>query len=640
MKKTTVKPVNLATSWHAMNLPPQVVELFRRAKSLRFPTTREEVLAMAMCGQDQGTVKIGYDVPGRGNVTEATVSKCGNGLAVNYLEPYMRRRDPDCLVVGDAKPTDKISYAKRFGKPFAPVRDETFAWLADQPLAVIAFILGGFDWSTGHGALLIAPENAGFFIGGMGDLQEMLPPDNLPDNFTARAIVYLAPPFRHTHFQGKQVVVHNRTDGIHEVFSYNLYPGPSAKKGIYGVLLNIGEDEEWLTLHGSTVQVVTPYDNVTTIMHEGASGSGKSEILEHAHRQEDGRLLLGRNVITGEERRLVLNQACTLQPVTDDMAMCHPDVQNQSGYLQVYDAEQAWFVRLDHIRRYGTDPHLEELTIHPDEPLIFLNLQGVPQSTCLIWQHTEDSPGKPCPNPRVILPRRLVPHVVNGPVEVMLRSFGIRTPPCTAEQPSYGIVGYLHIIPPALAWLWRLVAPRGHANPSITDTGGLSSEGVGSYWPFATGRMVDHANLLLRQIEETPKVRYSLTPNQHVGAWAVSFMPEWISREYLGRRGVARFPQGKLSPSRCPLLGYSIQSMQVEGVTLPPFLLHVEEQPEVGIEGYDAGAAILNDFFRQELKQYLQPELTAAGRQIIQCCLDGGTVQDYETFMPSADFER
>ena len=86
---------------------------------------------------------------------------------------------------------------------------------------------------------------------------------------------------------------------------------PARKKGIYGVLLAIGENEEWLTLHASTVQVVTPYDNITTIMHEGASGSGKSEMLEYVHRQEDGRLLLGRNLITGEERRLVLNQACS-----------------------------------------------------------------------------------------------------------------------------------------------------------------------------------------------------------------------------------------------------------------------------------------------------------------------------------------
>jgi hypothetical protein len=406
------------------------------------------------------------------------------------------------------------------------------------------------------------------------------------------------------------------------------------------VLLSLGESEEWLTLHGSTVQVVTPYDNLTTIMHEGASGSGKSEMLEYVHRQEDGRLLLGRNVVTGEERRLVLNQACTLQPVTDDMAMCHPDVQNQSGYLHVCDAEQAWFVRLDHIRRYGTDPHLEQLTVHPGEPLIFLNVHGVPGATCLIWEHTEDSPGVPCPNPRVILPRRLVPNVVDGTVEVMVRNFGIRTPPCTAQRPAYGIVGYLHILPPAMAWLWRLVAPRGHANPSITDTAGLASEGVGSYWPFATGRMVDHANLLLRQIQRTPKVRYSLTPNQHVGAWAVSFMPEWIAREYMGRRGVAKFPAGKLVPARCPLLGYSLQSMQVEGVTLPSWFLRVEEQLEVGLDGYDLGAAVLTDFFRGELHKFLHPELGALGKRIIACCLEGGTVADYEAFLPSVDLTK
>ena len=623
-----------------MVLPVEVADLFQHAKSLRFPGNRDEVLSLAMGSQCGGTFEVVYEVPGHGEVVEATVTKCGNGLAVNYAEPSMRRRDPDCLVIGDEKPTDKISFAERFGRPFGPMRDETFQWLKTQRLAVIAFILGGFDPATGHGVLLIAPENAGFFVGGLGDLQDMLPPDRIPENFQVKAVVYLAPPFRHTHFGGKQVVVHNRTEGVHEVFSYNLYPGPSAKKGIYGVLLSLGESEEWLTLHGSTVQVVTPYDNLTTIMHEGASGSGKSEMLEYVHRQEDGRLLLGRNVVTGEERRLVLNQACTLQPVTDDMAMCHPDVQNQSGYLQVCDAEQAWFVRLDHIRRYGTDPHLEQLTIHPGEPLIFLNVRGVPGATCLIWEHTEDSPGVPCPNPRVILPRRLVPNVVNGTVEVMVRNFGIRTPPCTAQRPAYGIVGYLHILPPALAWLWRLVAPRGHANPSITDTAGLASEGVGSYWPFATGRMVDHANLLLRQIQRTPKVRYSLTPNQHVGAWAVSFMPEWIAREYMGRRGVAKFPAGKLVSARCPLLGYSLQSMQVEGVTLPSWFLRVEEQLEVGLDGYDHGAAILTDFFRGELHKFLHPELDALGKRIIDCCLEGGTVADYEAFLPSVDLAK
>ncbi len=69
----------------------------------------------------------------------------------------------------------------------------------------------------------------------------------------------------------------------------------------------------------------------------------------------------------------------------------------------------------------------------------------------------------------------------------------------------------------------------------------MTSEGVGSYWPFATGRRVDQANLLLEQIATTPSVRYILCPNQHIGAWKVGFMPQWIAREYLARRGVAKF---------------------------------------------------------------------------------------------------
>ena len=152
-----------------------------------------------------------------------------------------------------------------------------------------------------------------------------------------------------------------------------------------------------------------------------------------------------------------------------------------------------------------------------------------------------DAPGKPCPNPRVIMPRRFVQNIVNQPTEVDVRSFGVRTPPCTKESPTYGVIGLFHILPPALAWLWRLVAPRGHDNPSITDTEGMSSEGVGSYWPFATGKQVDQANLLLSQILETPNTRYILVPNQHIGAYKVGFMPQWIAREYLARRGGARF---------------------------------------------------------------------------------------------------
>ena len=86
--------------------------------------------------------------------------------------------------------------------------------------------------------------------------------------FTPRSIMYAAPPFRHTHFAGRQVVVHDRTETLHEIFAYNLYPGPSAKKGVFSLLLDIGEREGWTTNHCSAVGVLTPYDNQLIIMHE------------------------------------------------------------------------------------------------------------------------------------------------------------------------------------------------------------------------------------------------------------------------------------------------------------------------------------------------------------------------------------
>ncbi|MFH1524705.1 MAG: DUF4914 family protein, partial [Chloroflexota bacterium] len=578
-------------------------------------------------GGDQYSVQ--YVLPRQEEVvTEATVVRCRNGIGVNYTEPYMRRRDADSMVVADDNPTDKPRFADLYKYPFSELRDEVFAWLSEQDLIVLPFSAGGLD--LGYDSLLIAPANAAFFALALADIQGMMPSATWRDNFKPRAIIYVAPPFRQTHCDGKQIVVHNRVNGLHEIFSLNLYPGPSAKKGVYGVLLSIGEDEGWLTAHGSSVQVTTPYDNIVTFMHEGASGSGKSEMLEYPHREQDGRLLMGENIVTRERRYLHLTQGCTLHPVTDDMALCHPTLQNGGRKLVVKDAENAWFLRVDHISGYGVDAQLERLCTQPPEPLVFLNFYAVPNATCLIWEHTEDKPGVPCPNPRVILPRRIVPGIVNNPVEIDVRSFGIRMPPCTREKPTYGISGYIHFLPPALAWLWRLVSPRGYNNPSITNADSLTSEGVGSYWPFATGKRVNHANLLLQQVTRTPSTRYILTPNQYIGAWKVGFMPEWISREYLARRGGAKFRPDQLRPARCSLLGYAITNMHIEGTQIPQWMLEVNLQSEVGEEGYAQGAQMLTDLFYRELKRYSNdPELDPLGHKIIECFLDSGTAEDY-----------
>ncbi|MEN1681175.1 MAG: DUF4914 family protein [Planctomycetota bacterium] len=600
--------------------------------------TPDASLGLGEVGPD-GFYTVGYDVPGRGFVPEVNVCQVKNGVAANYVEPYMRRRDPNCMVVGDHAATDKPTFEARFNKPFEGVRLETLEWLKTQPIACFFFRSGLPDEPLN--ALAIAPANAGFFALGLAMLQGIVPIEEVNaagKDYFHGAVLYIAPPFRHTHFDGKQVVVHNRRfeqeDGLHELFSYNLYPGPSAKKGVYGMLLTLGERDEspWTTAHCSTVSVVTPYENSTVIMHEGASGGGKSEMLEHMHRQADGTLVLGENTVTGDVRRLTLPTGCALQPVTDDMALCHPALQHSDGpvkKLSLIDAEAAWFVRVNHIDHYGVDPALERLTIAPPGPQLFLNIDAHPGSTALIWEHTQDEPGVPCPNPRVVIPRSYVPGVLSEPVTVDIRSFGVRCPPCTKELPTYGIMGLFHVLPPSLAWLWRLVAPRGHGNPSIVDQGGMQSEGVGSFWPFATGRKVDQANILLDQILSTPDTQFVLIPNQHIGCWKVGFAPQWVTREYLARRGAANFDKADLKAARCPVLGFHKETLMVEGQTIGKWFLDVSQQPEVGEEAYDKGAKILTDFFFQQLEEFRSPDLRPLGKKIIEACLDGAAAEDY-----------
>jgi len=133
----------------------------------------------------------------------------------------------------------------------------------------------------------------------------------------------------------------------------------------------------------------------------------------------------------------------------------------------------------------------------------------------------------------------------------------------------------------------------------------MESEGVGSYWPFATGKMVTHANMLLEQIIQTPRTRYTLVPNQHIGAWKVGFKPQLLMREYLTRRGNAKLRSDQYQEARCPLLGYELNYLTIEGAKIPSRFLQVHRQTEVGIEGYDAGAQILYGFFKKELQKFL-----------------------------------
>ena len=614
---------------------PDMERILSNSPSIIVPESKETLYELIFGNEYTDTIEVNFEVKGK-LVKEATVVRCRNGASVNFVEDYMRRRDPDCMRIADDLPTDKPRFEEVYGYPFSDLREETYQWLSRQELILVPFKAGGYQF--GYDSILVCPRNTAFFAFALAQLQAFVNAREI-DSFTPRSVVYVAPPFRHTHFGGKQVVVHSRHEDLHEVFAYNLYPGPSAKKGIYSILLDIGEQEGWVTAHASAARIITPYENEIVMMHEGASGGGKSELLQDVPRVADGRVLLGVHTQTGEKTYISMSDTCTIEPVTDDMALCQPGYQPKNGKLAVTDGEDGWFIRVDGITEYGRDPLYEKIAIHSKENLMFFNLDGIPRATCLPWEHSLDSDGKPCPNPRGIIPRRMIDRIVDQPVEVDIRSFGVRMPPSTAENPSYGILGIMGIIPPALAWLWRLIAPRGYKNPSIADDGGpsgpsLASEGVGSYWPFATGERVKQANLLLEQILACPNTRYVLIPNQHIGVYKTGFAPEQISREYLARRGGVNMKMDRLVPARCPLFGYALKEMKVDGQHISSRFLRPEKQATLGEAGYDKGAEILYDFFAKELEVYNTEDLHPVGKQILECFFNRGTIEDYCAITP------
>jgi hypothetical protein len=346
----------VAANWKSLALPAEAADVLGRAPSVVVPRNVEELAAMAV---GDGVFEVAFDIPGRGRVVEAVAARVRNGVSANYIEPYMRRRDPDALIIGDDLPTDKPTFAERFGGPFEPVRQETFEWLAGQDLAVFPFLAGAAD--IGAHAVVIAPANTGFFALGLALLQGMLDIEDLPDDFRTEGVIYVAPTFRHTHFDGRRSwsTTAARRRRLRAVQLQPL-PGAQRQEGRLRHAHQPREAEGWVAAHCSTVQVVTPYDNVVTFMHEGASGSGKSEMLEYPHRQTDGTLVLGSNVLRDDVRTIMLpTKTCELRPVTDDMALCHPSLQTGDAKLHLRDAEDAWFVRVNHITHYGTDPNLE-----------------------------------------------------------------------------------------------------------------------------------------------------------------------------------------------------------------------------------------------------------------------------------------
>jgi len=123
-------------------------------------------------------------------------------------------------------------------------------------------------------------------------------------------------------------------------------------------------------------------------------------------------------------------------------------------------------------------------------------------------------------------------------------------------------------------------------------------------------------------------------PNQNIGVWQVGFLPQLLMREYLTRRGVSRLRKDQYQPARCSLLGYELNYLTIESSKIPTRFLKVYNQIEVGTEGYDKGAEILEEFFKNELQKFLKEDLFKTGKQIIEACLSNASVKEYNEIVP------
>ena len=115
-----------------LNLPAQARSVLEAAPSYVIAESRDELAELALGNTEADRFEVAYDVPGRGRYVEAEVVRCKNGLAVNYTEAYMRRRDPDCMVIADDLPTDKKRFSDRFDEPFESLREDIRNWLSAQ----------------------------------------------------------------------------------------------------------------------------------------------------------------------------------------------------------------------------------------------------------------------------------------------------------------------------------------------------------------------------------------------------------------------------------------------------------------------------------------------------------------------------
>ena len=243
----TKSVVDFQAAWAELDLPVHVREVLAAAPLMQVPENRPQLLDWAL-GRPTGATdwRLGnredhgvYEaIFPRGGKAERSGPGCGSSGdqgAQRSGDQLPRSRDASARSGSDG---DRRHTFRQTSRPiksasahsFDKTRAETLDWLKTQELVVMPFYAG--TDALRYGSLLIVPRQAAFFAAALADLQGMIPRSQVPADFKIKGgVLFVAPPFRHTHFGGRQVVVHDRTATHQEIFAYNLYPGSEREKG-------------------------------------------------------------------------------------------------------------------------------------------------------------------------------------------------------------------------------------------------------------------------------------------------------------------------------------------------------------------------------------------------------------------------
>ena len=88
-------------------LPEDLHAALMKCRSIAYIETQEELDELVFGPTHSSRYDVVYNIVGKGSVKEAEVIRCKNGASVNFMEDYMRRRDPNSMVISD-DPTSRV----------------------------------------------------------------------------------------------------------------------------------------------------------------------------------------------------------------------------------------------------------------------------------------------------------------------------------------------------------------------------------------------------------------------------------------------------------------------------------------------------------------------------------------------------